>query len=358
MRMEKHEMHAWAVVFASILLSLLFFCPGYAAERGKGVSSDAIAQLYAAAKKEGTVVVYGPSDPIVYQKAQEALDKQYPGIKIEHFESLPEPVVQRAIAESQAGKQSSVDIIQSGSLRAVRPLIDRDMLVVYPGWGTDFGLDALYAGNRFVGTYNLTLPICYNSKMVSLQDVPKRWEDLADAKWKGRKIIVEARLVPFAMLGTEIGKTKAVDLAKKLLAQDPIIVQGGTTVVNALASGQAPIAVGAYGYKIDQTQKKGAPVDWVPLSPLPMLTSALGVLKTAAHPNAAKFFAGWLGTTEGQKIIYEYSGQAILVGKNAYGPEAERVKTARPKIILETDQNFAAIQDVQRELGKLSGALR
>ena len=62
------------------------------------------------------------------------MDKRYPGIKIEHFESIPEPLVQRIIAESQAGKPSAVDIIQSGSLRALRPLIDRDMLSVYTGW--------------------------------------------------------------------------------------------------------------------------------------------------------------------------------------------------------------------------------
>jgi iron(III) transport system substrate-binding protein len=193
---------------------------------------------------------------------------------------------------------------------------------------------------------------------VSAQEAPKTWEDLADGKWKGRKIILEARLVPFAMLGTEIGKAKAMDLAKKLLAQDPIIIQGGTTALNALAGGQAPIAIGVYAYAVDKLKKKGAPIDWVPVSPLPLLTSALGVVKTAPHPNAARFFAGWMGTIEGQKIIYEYSGQATLVGKNAYGPEAERLKTARPKIILETDQNFAAILDVQRELGKLAGALR
>src|SRR3712207_7796519 len=58
-----------------------------------------------------------------------------------------------------------------------------------------------------------------------------------------------------------------------------------------------------------------------------------GVLKTAPHPNAARLFAGWMGTLEGQKIIHEYSGQATLVGRNAYGPEAERLKQAKPKII-------------------------
>ena len=358
MRHRNNKTVAGVIAIACGCLALWLEGPACAQDKTKTPGNDGITQLYTAAKKEGTVVIWGPSDPIIYQKAQERLNKEYPGIKIEHFESLPEPVVQRLIAESQAGKPSSVDIVQSGSLRAVRPLIDRDMLVAYPEWEKDFGLDAVYAGHRFVGNYNLALPIAYNTKLVSAQEAPKSWEDLADGKWKGRKIILEARLVPFAMLGTEIGKAKAVDLAKRLLAQDPIIVQGGTTALNALAGGQAPLAVGVYAYAVNKLKKKGATIDWVPVSPLPLLTSALGVVKTAPHPNAARFFAGWMGTLEGQKIIYEYSGQATLVGKNAYGPEAERLKTARPKIILETDANFAAILEVQRELGKLAGALR
>jgi len=332
---------------------------GHAQEKSKSAGNEAVAQLYAGAKKEGTVVIWGPTDAVIYQRAQAVLDKQYPGIKIEHFESIPEPLVQRIIAESQAGKPAAVDIIQSGSLRALRPLIDRDMLAAYPGWEKDFGLDAVYANQRFVGAYNLTLPIAYNTKMVSAQEAPKGWEDLADPKWKGRKIIIEARLVPFAMLGTEWGKGKATELIKKILAQQqPLIVQGGTTVANALAGGQVSIAVGTYAYTIERLKKQGAAVDWVAASPLPVLNSAVGVLKTAPHPNAARFFAGWLGGADGQNIRYTTSGQAIEVGKNAIGTVAERIKTSKPAIILETEKNFASILEIQRELGKMLGALR
>ena len=193
------------------VLGVAFCATGYAQDKGKG-GGDAVAQLYNAAKKEGTVVIWGPTDAIVYQKMQEVLDKEYPGIKIEHFESIPEPLVQRIIAENQAGKPPAVDIIQSGSLRALRPLIDRDMLASYAGWEKDFGLDAVYANQRFVGAYNLTLPIAYNTKSVTAKDAPKSWEELADPKWKGKKIIIEARLVPFAMLGTEWGEAKAGEL--------------------------------------------------------------------------------------------------------------------------------------------------
>ena len=346
------------VRIVAALVSLSAIGMGYAQDKDKG-GGEGVTQLYNAAKKEGTVIIWGPTDAIVYQRMQEALDKQYPGIKIQSFESIPEPLVQRIIAESQAGKPAAVDVIQSGSLRALRPLIDRDMLAPFSGWEKDFGLDAVYANQRFVGGYNLTLPIAYNTKMVNVQEAPKTWEDLADPKWKGRKIIIEARLVPFAMLGTEWGKGKAVELTKKILSQQqPLIVQGGTTVANALAGGQVSLAVGTYAFTIEGLKKQGAAVDWVVVSPLPVLTSAEGVLKTAAHPNAGRFFAGWMGTPEGQKIRYASRGQAMEVGRNAIGNVAERIRTQKPAIILETDKTFASILEIQRELGKLLGALR
>jgi iron(III) transport system substrate-binding protein len=345
-----------AIVIVTALICAFTLGAVHAQEKGK--ASESINQLYAGAKKEGVVVIWGPTDAVIYQRMQAALDKQYPGMKIEHFESIPEPLVQRIIAEGQAGKPAPVDIIQSGSLRALRPLIDRDMLSPFPGWEKDFGLDAVYANQRFVGAYNLTLPIAYNTKQVSAQEAPKTWEDLADPKWKGRKIIIEARLVPFAMLGTEWGKGKATELTKRILAQQPLIVQGGTTVANALAGGQVSLAVGTYAYTIERLKKQGAAVDWVAASPLPVLTSAVGVLKTAPHPNAARFFAGWMGTAEGQKIRYATTGQANEVGKSAIGSVAERIKAQQPAIILETDKTFANILEIQRELGKMLGALR
>lgn len=342
----------WNGCFAIAVLLLL------AGAAGAQQDKAAIDKLYNAAKKEGRVVVWGPTDGIVYEKMQELLDKQYPGIKIESFESIPEPLVQRIIAENQAGKPAAVDIIQSGSLRALRPLIDRDLLASYPGWEKDFGLDAVYANHRFVGAYNLALPISYNSNAVSAKDAPKNWEELTEPKWKGKKIIIEARLVPFAMLGTEWGKEKAMDLVKRVLTQQPLIVQGGTTVANALAGGQVSIAVGTYAFTIEGLKKRGAPVDWIAAPPLPVLTSAEGVLKSAPHPNAARFFAGWMGTAEAQKIRYSIRGQSMEVGRNAIGNVAERIRTQKPAIILETEKTFAGILEIQREMGKLLGALR
>jgi ABC-type Fe3+ transport system substrate-binding protein len=116
--------------------------------------------------------------------------------------------------------------------------------------------------------------------------------------------------------------------------------------------------VGTYAFTIEGLKKRGAAVDWIAVSPLPVLTSADGVLKSAPHPNAARFFAGWMSTPEGGKIRYATRGQSMEIGRNAIGNVAERIKSQKPAIILETDKTFASILEIQRELGKLLGALR
>jgi hypothetical protein len=65
-----------------------------------------------------------------------------------------------------------------------------------------------------------------------------------------------------------------------------------------------------------------------------------------------------MGTPEGQKIRYATQGQAMEVGRNAIGNVAERIKSQQLAVILETDKTFASILEIQRELGKLLGALR
>src|SRR6185295_17821528 len=103
-RQMKHRgFVAVAVVSTSLLIGALVD-----AQDKSRAGSDAINQLYSGARKEGVVVIWGPTDAVIYQRMQAVLDKQYPGVKIEHFESIPEPLVQRIIAESQAGKPAAV----------------------------------------------------------------------------------------------------------------------------------------------------------------------------------------------------------------------------------------------------------
>jgi ABC-type glycerol-3-phosphate transport system substrate-binding protein len=109
------KLRQFTVIVITILVSVSAIGVGYAQDKGKS-GSEGITQLYNAAKKEGTVVIWGPTDAVIYQKAQEALNKKYPGIKIEHFESIPEPLVQRT--HSSAVPESTRILLSKVAIRA------------------------------------------------------------------------------------------------------------------------------------------------------------------------------------------------------------------------------------------------
>ena len=194
--------------------------------------------------------------------------------------------------------------------------------------------------------------------MVSAKDAPKSWEDLAEPKWKGKKIIIEARLVPFAMLGTEWGKEKAMELVKKILAQQPIIVQGGTTVANALAGGQVSIAVGTYAYTIEGLKKHGASVDWIATFAAAGADLGRGRSQDRAPSQRSAFLCRLDGHSRGAE-------DSLLDSRTVHGGRQkchrQRGRTNQePKTgdHLGNRKDFCEILEIQRELGKLLGALR
>ena len=77
MKISEHKLGALTGAVVLILaLFVMWLGHSHAQEKGKGAGSDAIAQLYAAAKKEGSVIIWGPTDAIIYQKIQTVQDKQ------------------------------------------------------------------------------------------------------------------------------------------------------------------------------------------------------------------------------------------------------------------------------------------
>jgi iron(III) transport system substrate-binding protein len=67
-------------------------------------------------------------------------------------------------------------------------------------------------------------------------------------------------------------------------------------------------------------KKKGAPVDWIALTPTVALFQTVGLLKTAPHPHAAMLFYDFL-ITEGQMLLTEK--QWISTSKNSEQPLAK-----------------------------------
>jgi iron(III) transport system substrate-binding protein len=49
--------------------------------------------------------------------------------------------------------------------------------------------------------------------------------------------------------------------------------------------------------------QKGAPSDWIKMEPVPVALDAVGILKDAPHPNAARLLVDFLTSEDGQRVL-------------------------------------------------------
>lgn len=296
-------------------------------------------RLYAQAKTEGEVDFWGPEDKDEIDSLAAEFNKTYPGIKVVDYEIEAGDMVPKIITGARAGNPG-LDAGEGG-LGDTANLTSRNLIATHTNWSSLIPMPAgtELNGGKLLAWYNILHPIGYNTNLVSAADAPKTWDDLLDPKWKG-KIIIEPRAKSFQYLGVTEGQDALVAYMKKLKAQDPIYVNGGSTVVQQLAAGVAPIAVGMYAYQVDllRDQKK-APIDWVAPNPIGADQNVTFTVVGAKHPAAGQLWINWLSSDAG------LAAQRSLDGKGSIleGPDADVVKGSGAKLVVEDESNTAAL---------------
>lgn len=291
-------------------------------------------QLCEAAKKEGKLTVWSALEVSLHQAQASAFAKKCPGVAVEAFRIQPGPALERAIAESRAGKLS-VDILDTNS--AYLPLLfDRDLVRPYD-WEKVFGVpkSLILYDNRAIQIAHYDMPMTFNTGAAKPGDI-RSWEEFADPKWRG-KFALEARGFPLAILAQEWGEEKTLALVKRLVDNKPIITKGANPTIDGLAGGQVNGAIGAYAARAAIIKSQGAPVDWARVGPVPAQLVAIVAMHGAPHPAAAKLWMAHWATPEAQKIFYDEQGYGLLTGPTANPRGLELAKLGMPIVIETTD---------------------
>jgi len=262
---------------------------------------------------------------------------------VEHFEIRPDDYAPRAVAEARQGVVSFD--IGTGRLVGLSPLLDRNLIQAYNDWTKiSGGLNpaSVSKDGRLLTIYSLVYPVAYNTQLLKPEEAPRSWDDLLAPKWK-EKIIVEPRANAFGYLGLKWSEEKVVDYLKKLKAQDPIFVKGGTGTAQQLIAGVAPLAIGAYAHKILQMKAQGAPIDWAKkVSPVGSTDNIVFVMKGARHPNAAKLLAAWLASDKSQSLLNTKLFRGAISSGSSYVAVQEFEKN-NVEVLRETPENWTRI---------------
>ncbi|HEX7229317.1 MAG TPA: extracellular solute-binding protein [Candidatus Binatia bacterium] len=297
------------------------------------------AELYPKAKQEGNLIVYSVWDVEHLKVITDAFMKRYPGIKATYWQGRNPEIVTRALTEFQGG-QPSWDVVLSDNappvIRAAGAIMNYETVQK----------DVLYLHDPTMPTVSLQVQaLAYNTKKMKPADLPKSWEDVANPKYKGLVALDDPmRAGP---LSSQLSGLKTLwkddsrfnNFVKNLKALNVPVHQSTSAMFRLVISGEYSICMPALLHDVFEEMHKGTPVNYNKAVPPVVFPRQAGIYVKAPDPNAAKLFAEWLISEEGQKAIDSVGRETSRNDfKSHTSIEAAFGKGTKP--IPVTDQNF------------------
>jgi iron(III) transport system substrate-binding protein len=271
-----------------------------------------------------------------------AFEAKY-GVKAKVWRSGSEKILQRGLLEAKANR-FEVDVFETNSPETEVLSREKVLIAGNSPFLNELIPQAIPSHKEWIATRLNIFTCAYNTKLVKKEELPKTYQDLLDPKWKG-KLSVEADDSDWlAETVMKMGEEKGLALFREIARKNAVSVRKGHTLLsNLVASGEVPLALTVYNYKIEQMKNSGAPIDWFALDPTIARPNANGVARNAPHPHAALLFQDF-ELSEGQHIL----------GKRDFIPTSTKVPStlnkmplifANPKTTLDDGQKWNKIYD-------------
>jgi len=263
-------------------------------------------------KKEGTVEGKKKKEIWVYTSIYEnvidqlnpILKRELPDIEVKWFAAGSEKVLAKVNAEI-AADQLKADLIMTSDPFWYEKLARDGLLLAYDspaikGISPDFkNRDNLWVTVRIP-----VMVISYNKDVITDNNAPKSFKELADPKWKG-KVALGSPLesgTNFTAVAN-LSKKYGWDYFKELRKNDTFSSGGNSTVRQKMESKEYPIGV-ILLENILQAQKGGSPIRAVyPVDGAVLVPSPIAIFKRTKEPEAAKKFYDFMFSQAGQYAI-------------------------------------------------------
>lgn len=264
---------------------------------------DRTQRLVDGARKEGTLTVYSSMTVADMTGLANGFQAKY-GIKMQAWRGSSEDIRSRAMTEHSGGRYD-VDVAETAGPDMEAFVREQVLQKIATPVSANLIPQATFAHGQWIATRLSVFAGAYNTNLIKAADVPKRYEDLLDAKWRGKLGIETDDANWFLSVCGSIGEEKCLKLFHDIVAKNGISVRKGHTLLaNLVPTGEIPLALTAYSYRIEQLKKEGAPVEIAYLPPVVAMPTGAGVFKRAPHPHAALLFEDFI-LSDGQRILAE-----------------------------------------------------
>ena len=283
------------------------------------------ADLLAAAKKEGKVVLYTANFLDTEQAVAKRFSERFPGLQVEIVRAPTGQLITRIKTEAAANRMIA-DVIDISDRVQARAMLD--LFAPYaPPNAADYPEVARTADRLWPRSGN-AWTITYNSALVT--DPPKSWADLVKPEFGKLRLgqtVIASGGAPFNRAMFE-RKVLGEDYWAKQAALKPALFPSQAPMVDAMIRGEIAIAPLVTNLAIPLAAQ-GAPLKWF-FAPegVPVTVFSSGMTKAAGHPSAARLFLDWALSREGQALMVELGSFSSLAhAPMPPGVDADAIKT-------------------------------
>lgn len=276
-------------------------------------------KIVSEAVKEGVVVIGSSAGPQIRNGFSKAFTGKY-GVKLEFISGKPAELVPKIQVQRRAGIYINDIIIAGtgtvvpmlGAEGALEPLDDALVLPeVTEGknwWGGELlWTDPAHRQVAFLAFPGITTII--NTSQVRTEEI-RSYRDLLNPRWKGKVSCLDPTMAGESnSLFTFIAESSlGLEYLRELGRQEPVFTKDSRILIEWVARGKYPVAIGTKPEVITEFRKAGAPIAMLRMAEGSYIESAGGgvlLMNKAPHPNAALLFLNWLLSREGQMVASE-----------------------------------------------------
>ena len=348
-------------LFALLLALVMVFGLGVTAYADGDPAMD---ELIAAAKEEGTLVVYGSCEEEYLAAACANFQKMY-GIKTD-YQRLSTGEVPAKI-EEENGKPSA-DVWFGGTNNPYDDAVAKGLLEQYDAINAAHLLKDMYKNpdGYWYGIYTGILGFMVNRDELDRMglEVPQTWDDLLKPEYKGLiwlsnyKTAGTPKLVANLMIqlkGHDEGIQYLVDLDKNI----EVYTKSGSGPSKNVGTGECVIGIGFLHDGITQIVDNGYENVQlvVPQDGTTCEIGPVAIFKGAAHPNAAKLFVEYALSPDCVELAAENGSYQFLVIDNAKQPDVVEEFGLDPSLVWDGYDFGLAVQDTAKNVEDVMAAI-
>ena len=291
---------------ALVALSFALGSPAQAqtvAELASYAGADRTQRLIEGARKENALMIYSSMTVADMGALINAFQAKY-AVKAQHWRGSSEDIRNRVTREYAAGRYDA-DLAETAGPDMEAMVREQVLQKMVTPVSKELIPQATFAHGEWIATRLSVFAGAYNTNIFKRPDAPKTYEDLLDPRFKGKLGIEAEDANWFMSVVLHMGEQKGLKLFKDIVAANGMSIRKGHTLLaNLVPTGEVPLALTAYSYRVEQLKNEGAPVEIVFLPPVVAFPTGIGIFKRAPHPHAALLFQDFI-LTEGQKILAE-----------------------------------------------------